>query len=114
MKWIVLITALVLFPTWSIPLRAEVLPGLTRAGTGEVRYLGIFKVYDAMLFLPGEISRNEVLSGLHSKCLKVEYRIRLSGIPMASRSSRVHSTWLVVAGGPTMVSTAPRLAAAWA
>ena len=29
---------------------------------------------------------------------------------MAARSSGVHSTWLVVAGGPTIVSTAPRLA----
>ena len=30
---------------------------------------------------------------------------------MLALSSAVHSTWLVVAGGPTIVSTAPRLAA---
>ena len=32
-------------------------------------------------------------------------------MPIASLSSAVHSTRLVVAGGPTMISTEPRLAA---
>ncbi len=32
-------------------------------------------------------------------------------MPIAARSSAVHSTWLVVAGTPASVSTAPRLAA---
>ena len=36
------------------------------------------------------------------------------GHEIAARSSGVHSTWLVVAGGPATVSTAPRLAARWA
>ena len=45
--------------------------------------------------------------------IPTEYLIKLSGIPIAARSSGVHSTWLVVAGGPAIVSTDPMFAAKW-
>lgn len=43
--------------------------------------------------------------------MPAEYRTSASGMPIASRSFALGSTWLVVAGGPTVVSTAPRFAA---
>jgi hypothetical protein len=43
--------------------------------------------------------------------MPVEYLTSDSGMPIASRSWALDSTWLAVAGGPTVVSTAPRFAA---
>ena len=40
--------------------------------------------------------------------MPVEWRMKPPGRPMASRPAAVHSAWLVVAGGPAIVSTAPR------
>src|SRR6202035_5155434 len=51
-------------------------------------------------------SKSAIKSSVSS--MPTEYRISASGMPLAARSSRVDSTWLVVAGGPAMVSTAPR------
>jgi hypothetical protein len=61
---------------------------------------------------PSAFSRSAMRSSTSS--IPTEYRTRPSGMPMASLSSGVDSTWLVVAGGPTMVSTAPKFAARWA
>ena len=52
--------------------------------------------------------RSEIRSSACS--MLVEYLTSDSGMPIASRSRALDSTWLVVAGGPTVVSTAPRFA----
>ena len=53
-------------------------------------------------------SKSEIRSSVCS--IPVEYLTSDSGMPIASRSRALDSTWLVVAGGPTVVSTAPRFA----
>jgi hypothetical protein len=47
-------------------------------GKGEVRYLGLIKVYDAYLYLPDRISSDQALSNETSRCLLLEYNISLS------------------------------------
>ncbi len=52
--------------------------GLTFRGTGEIRYMGIFKVYDARLFTAPSASADEVLAPTCSRCLQLDYSTGLS------------------------------------
>lgn len=47
-------------------------------GEGSVYYLGIFKVYDAKLYVQNEVEDQDVLSGKTSKCLVLEYNLSIS------------------------------------
>lgn len=51
---------------------------LSVSGSGEIRYLGFIKVYDATLFAPPEAMKNDILTDDCSRCLKLEYAVGLS------------------------------------
>ncbi len=57
---------------------AEVPAGLELRGKGEIRYLGIFKVYEAYLYTDSMHQDKDVLSAMCSRCLKIEYAMGLS------------------------------------
>jgi len=45
---------------------------------GEVRYLGVVKVYDIGLYSPSNISSDNILDSNISKCLKLDYAVNLT------------------------------------
>lgn len=51
---------------------------LSLSGSGEIRYLGFIKVYDAALFAPPEAMKNDILAGDCSRCLKLDYAVDLT------------------------------------
>ena len=58
--------------------QANSLDDLELRGKGAIRYLGIFKVYDAYLYTDSERSDKDVLSADCSRCLKIDYAMDLS------------------------------------
>lgn len=54
------------------------LNGLEKLGSGEVYYLGIFKVYNAALFSKKPLDKKGILSKDVSKCLVLNYTTKLS------------------------------------
>ncbi|MFN2353736.1 MAG: chalcone isomerase family protein [Desulfopila sp.] len=52
--------------------------GLEKIGSGEVHYLGIFKVYNAELFAKKPLEEKNILSEDISKCLVLHYTRKLS------------------------------------
>ena len=50
---------------------------MTLRGQGEVRYLGMIKVYDAKLFTPEETRDSNVLDADVSRCLRLTYAVAL-------------------------------------
>jgi hypothetical protein len=60
------------------PVVAEIPESLILSGQGEVRYLGFIKVYDAFLYAPPGAAANDILSENCSRCLKLEYNVRLT------------------------------------
>jgi len=60
--------------TWSFGATAD----MVRVGSGEIRYLGLIKVYDASLYLHAEQAGNrKVLDSAVSRCLKLDYDVSL-------------------------------------
>jgi len=59
-------------------LDAAVPSGLKLAGTGEVYYLGIFKVYEASLYASPDRSPDDILAADSSRCLQLDYAVELS------------------------------------
>ncbi|SHO43689.1 chalcone isomerase family protein [Desulfopila aestuarii] len=60
--------------TWAIGATSE----MVRVGSGEIRYLGLIKVYDASLYLNAEQARTQqVLDSDVSRCLKLDYDVSL-------------------------------------
>lgn len=57
---------------------ADVPAGLELRGKGEIRYLGIFKVYEAYLYTDSIHQDKDVLSAKCSRCLKIDYAMDLS------------------------------------
>ena len=51
---------------------------LSLSGTGEIRYLGFIKVYEATLFAPPDAMKNDILADDCSRCLKLDYAVDLS------------------------------------
>jgi hypothetical protein len=51
---------------------------LSLSGSGEIRYLGFIKVYDATLFAPPQTTKNDILADDCSRCLKLDYAVDLS------------------------------------
>ena len=47
------------------------------SGSGEIRYLGFIKVYDAALFTPESVSRQNLLDAGSSRCLQLQYDVDL-------------------------------------
>ncbi len=62
----------------SSPLSATVPSGLELSGSGEIRYLGIFKVYEASLWAPKDSSADDILRPNRSRCLQLDYAVELS------------------------------------
>lgn len=58
-----------------VPALADEPAGLELRGTGQIRYLGIFKVYDAYLYAD---FNKDVLSPGCSRCLRLDYAMGLS------------------------------------
>jgi len=51
---------------------------MVRIGTGEIRYLGLIKVYDASLYLHADQVRiQQVLDSTVSRCLELDYDVAL-------------------------------------
>ena len=68
----------------ALPLPAQsTVDEMVKVGNGEVRYLGIFKVYDAQLLAPESIPRNEILSKSTPRCLVLDYALSLSAEDLA-------------------------------
>lgn len=57
---------------------ANIPTGLQTVGTGEARYLGVIKVYDAELAISPAASRATVLDADVSRCLKLDYTVDLT------------------------------------
>lgn len=72
-----------------IPARADVPIGLELRGKGEIRYLGIFKVYDAYLYTDAVHKDKDVLSATCSRCLKIDYAMGLSATDIIEASEAV-------------------------
>src|SRR5215203_2115460 len=80
-----------------------------RPTTHQVQRLLVRGLQLSAWVVDSAFSRSEIRS---SGCsMPVEYLTSDSGMPISLRSFALDSTWLVVAGGPTVVSTAPRFAA---
>ncbi len=47
------------------------------SGSGEIRYLGFIKVYDATLFTPESVSQQKLLDADSSRCLQLQYDVNL-------------------------------------
>jgi hypothetical protein len=69
---------LITVPQFSLAKVNNILPGLEKTGTGTVKYLGIFKVYDAELYTPPELQLNAILNEETSRCLVLHYDLELS------------------------------------
>lgn len=52
--------------------------GMQLQGRGVVRYLGLFKVYDAALYTPQPVPRGKILDAATSRCLKLDYAVALT------------------------------------
>lgn len=58
---------------------ASVVPeNMVLRGTGEVRYLGFIKVYDASLYTEENVRRATLLAGSSSRCLELVYDVDLT------------------------------------
>lgn len=60
------------------PGEARILNGLELSGSGEIRYLGFIKVYDASLYTLPSINVNELLGANSSLCLSLDYSVEVS------------------------------------
>jgi hypothetical protein len=69
--------AMVIFLSPAITLAATP-SDLKFRGSGEIRYMGIFKVYDAQLFTDPSASVEDVLAPTCSRCLQLDYTTGLS------------------------------------
>ena len=54
------------------------LPDLERTGEGTIRWMGIFKVYDAALYTSKNLQAETILADNISKCLVLNYDLDLS------------------------------------
>jgi hypothetical protein len=57
---------------------AKIPQDLSLSGSGEINYLGFIKVYDATLFAPPDVLKNDILADDCSRCLKLDYAVNLS------------------------------------
>lgn len=71
----VILTALIILA----PIAAyAIIPQTFKAsGSGTVRYLGFIKVYDATLYVPEQVSQQNLLDGRSSRCLQLKYNVDL-------------------------------------
>lgn len=73
----ILLFFLVLFST--APVMAQIIPEtMVLRGTGEVRYLGFIKVYEASLYTEERVTRDTLLESSSSRCLELVYKVDLS------------------------------------
>lgn len=70
--------------TITIPLSTRASEGgLATVGNGEVRYLGLFKVYEAQLLAPIDTPRNKILDRTTPRCLLLDYAVSLDAEDLA-------------------------------
>lgn len=74
---LVFICTMSLSSTW-LANSAGTQSGMQPIGTGEVRYMGLFKVYDARLLTSGATTGAAVLKTDVSKCLILNYAVALT------------------------------------
>lgn len=74
----ILLFMFILTPFSSFAKVNNLLPGLAKTGNGTVKYMGIFKVYDAELYTNPELQSVSVLSDDTSRCLVLYYDLDLS------------------------------------
>lgn len=91
-----LLLILLLTPSAGFTKIEVLLPGLEKTGGGTIRYLGIFKVYDAELFTRPDLHADAVLSDNTSKCLVLSYDLDISAEDIINGANailkRQHST----------------------
>jgi hypothetical protein len=66
-------TIILLMLLASSPAIGAIPPGLTLSGDGIVRYMGIFKVYEAELFAPPDASPETIVNAETPRCLRLTY-----------------------------------------
>jgi hypothetical protein len=73
-----ILLVLITIPQLSLAKVNNILPGLEKTGVGTVKYMGIFKVYDAELYTPPELQSTAILDEETSRCLVLHYDLDLS------------------------------------
>ena len=90
MKIIYMVLAILLLSTLTGLAKVNnLLPGLEKTGTGTVKYLGIFKVYDAELYTRPEVPSSAVLGEETSRCLVLLYDLDLSAADIIKGANAV-------------------------
>jgi hypothetical protein len=74
-KWLRIIFVFLMFDVGIGPGLAY---GMQLQGRGAVRYLGLFKVYDAALYTPHPVPKEKILDATTSRCLKIDYAVALT------------------------------------
>ncbi|CAA6827940.1 MAG: Unknown protein [uncultured Thiotrichaceae bacterium] len=72
------ILLLIVSGLFSVSVWANIPEQLTKSVTGEVRYLGFIKVYDATLYTQANATPENLLLPEVSRCLKLNYAVDLS------------------------------------
>lgn len=72
-----------------LPLEYAAAGQMIRVGSGEARYLGFIKVYDAELYADSQEDRADILSPEISKCLKLTYDVSLKSKDFVKGASMV-------------------------
>jgi hypothetical protein len=60
------------------PATADPFAGLELVGAGEVRYMGVIRVYRAELLAPAAVRTEDILAAASSFCLRLHYRVALA------------------------------------
>lgn len=62
---------------------------MKKVGTGQVKYLGFIKVYDAQLLIGSEVTAGSILDEDISKCLILKYAVDLTAADLAAGAEAV-------------------------
>lgn len=76
MKNMISVVIITLYVSTSVCLAG--INNMTLVGKGEVRYLGLIKVYEATLYTQDSFGEDNILNSNTSKCLQLEYAVSLS------------------------------------
>lgn len=60
-----------------LPIQAKPLADVDFYAQGSVYYLGVIHVYDASLYLPADVTAQDILAAETSRCLKLDYKVDL-------------------------------------
>lgn len=85
----VILLQVLLFLQFILPVLADGLSDLELRGAGALRYLGIFKVYDASLYTDDVSKNKNVLAADCSRCLELIYAMDLSAEDIIEASDAI-------------------------